>query len=103
MLAAPIFGSFQQQAPTLALWIATRINNMGLLILGAPLAWEDSKKYIDHVKQHGVEQFINLYNRYEGKTGSILRWGDEREYFVCSFDHEKKQTRLPLRSPGTKP
>ena len=74
---------------------------MGLLILGAPLTWEESKKYIEHVKQHGVEQFINLYNRYEGKTGSILRWGDEIEYFVCSFDHEKKQTKLPLRSPGT--
>ncbi len=32
---------------------------MGLLILGAPLSWEESKKYIDHVKQHGVEQIMN--------------------------------------------
>jgi glutamate--cysteine ligase catalytic subunit len=73
---------------------------MGLLILGAPLAWNDTKKYIDHVKQHGIEQFINLYRKYEGKTGSVLRWGDEIEYFVCAFDKESRTTSLPLRSPG---
>ena len=74
---------------------------MGLLILGAPLPWEDSKKYIDYVKQHGIEQFIHLYKKYEGKTGSVLRWGDEIEYFVCAFDKDTKTTRLPLKSPGT--
>ncbi len=73
---------------------------MGLLTVGAPLSWEDSKKHIDHVKKHGIEQFLNLYNRYEGKSGAVLRWGDEIEYFICKFDKENKKVKLTLRAPG---
>ena len=51
---------------------------MGLLdVAGAPLEWTESKKYSDHVRKHGVQQFIQIYKNYEGKKDSILRWGDE--------------------------
>mmetsp|Transcript_2358 Transcript_2358/g.5630 ORF Transcript_2358/g.5630 Transcript_2358/m.5630 type:complete len:660 (-) Transcript_2358:189-2168(-) len=73
---------------------------MGLLeIAGAPLEWSEAKKHSHHVRKHGIEQFIAIYNRYKDKKDSILRWGDEVEYFVMMFDDEKKTTQLPLRSP----
>jgi len=73
---------------------------MGLLnVAGAPLEWTEAKKHAEHVRQHGVEQFLSIYNKFKGKEGSLLRWGDEVEYFVCKLDGEARQTRLPLRSP----
>lgn len=53
---------------------------MGLLSEGSPLSWEETKKLSKHVREHGIEQFINLYRRLKDRTGDILKWGDE----VCS-------------------
>jgi len=50
---------------------------MGLLVVGTPLAWEDSKAYIEHVKYEGISQFIALYDRLKGKPEEPLLWGDE--------------------------
>lgn len=51
--------------------------NMGLLTEGSPLSWEETKALAEHVRQHGIEQFINLYNRLQERTGDVLKWGDE--------------------------
>mmetsp|Transcript_22028 Transcript_22028/g.51261 ORF Transcript_22028/g.51261 Transcript_22028/m.51261 type:complete len:664 (+) Transcript_22028:69-2060(+) len=73
---------------------------MGLLnVAGAPLEWHEAKKHAEHVRQHGVEQFISIYNNFKGKENSLLRWGDEVEYFVCKLDEAQRETSLPLRSP----
>jgi len=37
---------------------------MGLLQLGETLSWEDSKKYLEYVKEHGIIQFLNCYSKY---------------------------------------
>lgn len=50
---------------------------MGLLTEGSPLSWEETKKLSEHVRKHGIEQFINLYRRLKDRTGDILKWGDE--------------------------
>ena len=50
---------------------------MGLLSEGAPMPWDETAKYVDHVREHGVLQFINLYQRLESKCGDVLKWGDE--------------------------
>lgn len=50
---------------------------MGLLVVGTPLAWEESKKYIPHVKKEGVTQFLALYDRLKGRPEEPLLWGDE--------------------------
>jgi len=50
---------------------------MGLLVVGTPLDWEDSKEYIEHVKYEGISQFIALYDRLKGKPEEPLLWGDE--------------------------
>lgn len=50
---------------------------MGVLIDGALLTWEETKKVSNHVRQHGVEQFINLYRRCKHRDGDVFKWGDE--------------------------
>lgn len=55
---------------------------MGLLSEGSPLSWEETKKWANHVKTNGIEQFINLYKRLKDRQGDSLKWGDEVEYLV---------------------
>ena len=50
---------------------------MGLLTEGNPLPWEKTKSLAEHVREHGITQFINLYRRLKDKTGDILKFGDE--------------------------
>ncbi|KRT80151.1 hypothetical protein AMK59_7672 [Oryctes borbonicus] len=71
---------------------------MGLLTEGSPLSWEETKKFANHVREHGVNQFINLYKRLRDRQGDVLKWGDEVEYVIVKFDSEKKQAKLSLRA-----
>jgi glutamate--cysteine ligase catalytic subunit len=50
---------------------------MGLLSLGTPLPWNEAKEYADHVRQHGIEQFLNIYHSQKDKQKQCLLWGDE--------------------------
>ncbi|RZF37755.1 hypothetical protein LSTR_LSTR011975 [Laodelphax striatellus] len=72
---------------------------MGLLSEGSPLSWEKTKELADHVRKHGVIQFINLYHRLKNREGDVLKWGDEVEYIIVTFDHEKKVAQVSLRAP----
>ncbi|KAH7916569.1 glutamate-cysteine ligase-domain-containing protein [Hygrophoropsis aurantiaca] len=70
---------------------------MGLLYLGTPLTWEEAKKYADHVRYHGITQFLHTWDRLKDRCGDELLWGDEVEYMVISFDNEDKNAKLSLR------
>lgn len=70
---------------------------MGLLALGTPLPWKDAKPYADHVREHGIEQLLNIYNKLKFRTGDRLQWGDEIEYMVVSYDEANKNACLSLR------
>ena len=50
---------------------------MGLLSEGSPLSWEETKAHADHVRKHGIEQFINQYKKLKERTKDVLYWGDE--------------------------
>jgi glutamate--cysteine ligase catalytic subunit len=50
---------------------------MGLLFMGKPLAWEDSMPYLEYIREHGVTQFLNLWDRFKDREGDTLLWGDE--------------------------
>jgi glutamate--cysteine ligase catalytic subunit len=51
---------------------------MGLLeFAGAPLDWDQTKTLSEYVREHGVKQFINIYNQFKDKQHAVLRWGDE--------------------------
>jgi glutamate--cysteine ligase catalytic subunit len=52
-------------------------NSMGLLTTGKPLSWDEAKLQSDYVRNQGIEQFINLYNRNKDRKGDNLKWGDE--------------------------
>lgn len=71
---------------------------MGLLTEGSPLSWEETKKYADHVRKHGAVQFINLYHRLKNRQNDCLKWGDEVEYMIIKFDHEKKTANVCLKA-----
>lgn len=71
---------------------------MGLLSEGNPLSWEETKELADHVRKHGIEQFINLYHRLKDREGDILKWGDEVEYIIVDFDEEQQKARVALRA-----
>jgi hypothetical protein len=50
---------------------------MGLLSLGTPLKWEEAKKYADHVRYHGISQFLSIWEKLKDRQGDELLWGDE--------------------------
>lgn len=50
---------------------------MGLLSLGTPLAWKDAKQLADHVRSHGITQFLHTWDRLKDRYGDELFWGDE--------------------------
>ena len=50
---------------------------MGLLSQGSPLNWEETKKYADHIRKHGIIQFLNIYNKLKERQKDVLKWGDE--------------------------
>lgn len=56
---------------------------MGLLSEGNPLSWEETKALAEHVRKHGIIQFINLYHRLKDKQGDILKFGDEVSGSSC--------------------
>ncbi|XP_028130655.1 glutamate--cysteine ligase [Diabrotica virgifera virgifera] len=71
---------------------------MGLLTEGSPLSWEETKKHAQHVREHGITQFINLYKKLRDREGDILKWGDEVEYIIVKFFDDKKEAKVSLRS-----
>lgn len=50
---------------------------MGLLSQGSPLNWEETRKYADHIRKHGIIQFLNIYNKVKDRQKDVLKWGDE--------------------------
>jgi len=50
---------------------------MGLLTQGQPLDWKETKKYAEHVRVHGIKQFIHMYKRLKDRKDEFLKWGDE--------------------------
>ena len=71
---------------------------MGLLSDGEPLSWPETAALADHVRHHGIRQFVNLYNRLKTRHGDVLKWGDEVEYLILKMDREKRVARLSLKA-----
>ncbi|XP_012922537.1 glutamate--cysteine ligase catalytic subunit isoform X1 [Heterocephalus glaber] len=69
---------------------------MGLLSQGSPLSWEETRRHADHVRRHGILQFLHIYHAVKDRQKDVLKWGDEVEYMLVSFDHENKKVQLIL-------
>ena len=48
---------------------------MGLLYQGTTLPWDDAKIYADHVMNHGITQFMNIWDRLKDRHGDELLVG----------------------------
>ncbi|CAE6431302.1 unnamed protein product [Rhizoctonia solani] len=70
---------------------------MGLLFRETPLTWEESQKYADYIREHGVTQFLNIWERQKSRKDDLFRWGDEIEYMIVSYDDDSRDARLSLR------
>uniref|UniRef100_A0A8C3RSZ2 Glutamate--cysteine ligase n=2 Tax=Chelydra serpentina TaxID=8475 RepID=A0A8C3RSZ2_CHESE len=69
---------------------------MGLLSQGSPLSWEETQRHAEHVRRHGILQFLHIYRAVAERHKDVLKWGDEVEYMLVAFDHEHKKVRLSL-------
>ncbi|XP_040453713.1 glutamate--cysteine ligase catalytic subunit isoform X2 [Falco naumanni] len=69
---------------------------MGLLSQGSPLSWEETRRHAEHVRKHGIIQFLHIYRALRDRHKDVLKWGDEVEYMLVKFDHENKKVRLLL-------
>ena len=69
----------------------------GLLKVGVPKSWDDSKKDLRYIRRAGVRQFISTYNRVKDLKGNELLWGDEIEYGIFKLDADGKKVRICLR------
>lgn len=50
---------------------------MGLLALGTPLDWPETKPLAEHIRNHGITQFLHTWDQWKDRTGKGLLWGDE--------------------------
>mmetsp|Transcript_44683 Transcript_44683/g.49862 ORF Transcript_44683/g.49862 Transcript_44683/m.49862 type:complete len:959 (+) Transcript_44683:104-2980(+) len=71
---------------------------MGLLKVGVPKSWDESKKDLGYIRKAGIRQFISTYNRVKDLKGDEFIWGDETEYGIFHIDPETKKIRLSLRA-----
>lgn len=71
---------------------------MGLLKVGKPLRFDDAKEHLKYVREHGVLQFLNTWNRLKDLSNDELLWGDEIECGVFIVDPLTKTVKLSLRS-----
>ncbi|XP_071843982.1 glutamate--cysteine ligase catalytic subunit-like [Apostichopus japonicus] len=59
---------------------------------------EDTQKYADHVRKHGVKQFIRIYHKVKDRSCETFKWGDEIEYMLISLDHSERKAFLLLNN-----
>lgn len=69
---------------------------MGLLSLGTPLEWHESRQYNEHVRENGIEQLLYIFKAANGRKGDALLWGDEIEYMTCAFDSNERNVKLAI-------
>ncbi|ODO00057.1 hypothetical protein I350_06681 [Cryptococcus amylolentus CBS 6273] len=70
---------------------------MGLLVDGKPLSWEATELLAEHIRNHGITQFLNIWDKTKGRVCHEFLWGDEIEYMVAALDHKHKTAKLSLR------
>ncbi|KAK5987530.1 Glutamate--cysteine ligase [Cladobotryum mycophilum] len=70
---------------------------MGLLALGTALEWPEAKKRAHQVREWGILQLLEIWNKAKGKERDALLWGDEVEYLVVSYTKDNQKVYLSLR------
>lgn len=71
---------------------------MGLLTVGTPMTWEETKKYAHLIREKGIKQFLNVHKKLKDRKNDCLKWGDEVEFILVKFDHKEKKCQLLLKA-----
>ncbi|CCE64594.1 hypothetical protein TPHA_0I00880 [Tetrapisispora phaffii CBS 4417] len=69
---------------------------MGLLALGTPLVWNESREYNDFIREKGVQYILNVFKNAGERDHDELYWGDEIEYMLIEFNEWSKQAKLDI-------
>ncbi|KAH7025954.1 glutamate-cysteine ligase-domain-containing protein [Microdochium trichocladiopsis] len=70
---------------------------MGLLALGTALDWPDAKKHANQVREWGIKQLLEIWNKAKHKERDAMLWGDEIEYLVVTYSESEPKVLLSLR------
>jgi glutamate--cysteine ligase catalytic subunit len=70
---------------------------MGLLVDGEPLPPEDLKVYLKYIREHGIRQFLQTWNRLKDLQNDELKFGDEIECGIFTLDDTAKTVKIALR------
>ena len=57
-----------------SVWPIVSLCRSGLLKVGVPKTWNDSKQDLGYIRKAGVRQFISTYNRVRDLKGDELLW-----------------------------
>ncbi|PNY27714.1 Glutamate-cysteine ligase, partial [Tolypocladium capitatum] len=77
--------------------LAPPSSTMGLLALGTALEWPEAKKRAHQVRDWGIKQLLEIWNKAKGKERDALLWGDEVEYLVVMYSEDEPRVLLSLR------
>ncbi|KAI8966642.1 GCS-domain-containing protein [Daldinia sp. FL1419] len=70
---------------------------MGLLALGTALDWPDAQQYAHQVREWGIKQLLEIWNKAKHKERDAMLWGDEIEYLVVKYSKDDPKVLLSLR------
>ena len=73
---------------------------MGLLTQGTVLSWAETRRVAEHVRRHGLLQFLELHRRAANRSSDPFVWGDEIEFQLVEFDRERKRVQLLGEAPA---
>lgn len=59
--------------------------------------WPEAKKNATQVRQWGIKQLLEIWNKAKGKERDALLWGDEIEYLVVKYKEADAKVLLSLR------
>ena len=73
---------------------------MGFLTNGKTLTWEEVIEYIPYIKEHGITQLLNIWNKVKDREKDCLKWGDEVCHFISKTESKKKYIIFCLFTPS---
>ncbi|CAE8635660.1 unnamed protein product [Polarella glacialis] len=76
---------------------------MGFLEEATPMPWAESVEHREHVKAHGIEQFLVILHDHAERRDTEMLWGDEQEYILVEVGPEPQDVRLLLRAHAALP
>ena len=67
-----------------------------LTVIGKMLTYSEYKPFIEKYKQHGLNQFLKIYDAHKNKFIEVedLHWGEEIEYSLFYFDINSSKVKL---------